>query len=261
MMIAPTLSSNLTIHLKNKIASLPYIQMTANVMQHFGAHIDVNTAKNTIEISNSLYKKNHFYIEGDWSSASYFYSILALAETGSIDISPLYNNSWQGDSILSDIYFRLGVSTYASNNSILLEKAKHKVEHLEYDFTDCPDLAQTVICTCVGLGIKGTFSGMETLRIKETDRILALQNELAKLNWNLEEDGNTFHLHRGNNQIQRPININTYNDHRMAMSFAPLSIIMGEMYIENPEVVEKSNPMFWQHLQQLGFTTTTIEPK
>lgn len=261
MMIAPALQSDLNIQLKNKIASLPYIKMTANIMQHFGASLNVDLKNNLIVISNTPYSKNSLEIEGDWSSASYYYSILALADEGSIELSSLHNNSWQGDSIVSDIYFRLGVSTYASENKVFLEKTKHKVEHLEYDFSDCPDLAQTVICTCVGLGIKGTFSGMETLRIKETDRILALQNELAKLNWILDENNNIFELYRGANLIQRPLKINTYNDHRMAMSFAPLCIILGEMEIENHEVVKKSNPEFWAHLAQLGFQVKEVEPK
>lgn len=261
MMIAPTLSDGMKINLINSIASKPYIEMTASIMRHFGAEVVTDFSANTIEISSQSYQPNTIEIEGDWSSASYYYSLLALADSGSIKLIPLYGNSWQGDIAVSYIYFRLGITTFAIDNCIILEKTKHRIDYLEYNFSDCPDLAQTVICTCAGLGIEGSFKGLHTLRIKETDRILALQQELAKLNWQLIEEGDTFHLKRGNATLLRPITINTYNDHRMAMAFAPLSLVFGDLLIENPAVVEKSNPNFWKHLKQLGFEIKEVEPE
>jgi 3-phosphoshikimate 1-carboxyvinyltransferase len=251
MLIAPELENSTEIHLQTAATSRPYIEMTAALMKHFGAEVYTDFEKGIIQINKQPYQGGALTIEGDWSAASYYYSILALAENGSIELSPLSSNNWQGDSIVSDIYYRLGVSTIATETGFLLEKTKHKIDYLEYDFTDCPDLAQTVICTCAGLGIEGEFSGLHTLRIKETDRIAALQNELQKLGWNLQENGDTFSLQR--NGFLKNTQISTYHDHRMAMSFAPLSLVYDSIEIENPSVVEKSNPDFWKHLQILGF--------
>ena len=193
------------------------------------------------------------FIEADWSAASYLYSALALVDEGSLLLEKLNSNSWQGDSIVSDIYYRLGIQTTVNGENILLEKSDNVISFLEYDFSDCPDLAQSVICTCIGLGIEGKFRGLHTLRNKETDRITALQNELNKFNWLLEEQENDiFELKRKEIKEQHLLKICTYNDHRMAMAFAPLSIIFDGMEIEHPEVVKKSFPHFWSELQKIG---------
>jgi len=251
MMIAPKLQGGLTINLIGEISSKPYIEMTQSIMEYFG--INVNFKENIITIKEQNYKSNTLDVEADWSAASYFYSALALLDEGSLILKNLNAISWQGDSIVADIYYRLGVKTSINGNDILLEKSENIIHYLEYDFTDCPDLAQSVICTCVGLGIGGKFTGLHTLRNKETDRIKALQNELKKLNWLLEEqENNFFELKRTTNTEKSSLEIKTYNDHRMAMAFAPLCIVFGNLSIENPEVVRKSFPTFWQEINKIG---------
>jgi 3-phosphoshikimate 1-carboxyvinyltransferase len=250
MLIAPQLKKGMEIRLTTSATSRPYIEMTANIMRHFGAEVKCDN-KGSIFIAPTPYKSGKLTIEGDWSAASYYYSLLALADSGQIELYPLSDVGWQGDSIVSDIYFRLGVSSIMTDKGILLEKSRHRIEYLEYDFSDCPDLAQTVICTCTGLGIEGQFTGMHTLKIKETDRIAALQAELKKLGWSLTEQNNSYTLSKTGYATDK-IFINTYHDHRMAMSFAPLALTFDCIEIENPEVVKKSNPDFWQHLESLG---------
>lgn len=251
MMIAPNLENGLTINLEGQISSKPYIEMTKSIMEYFGAKVEFKN--NIIEIKAQKYKSNSLKIEGDWSGASYFYSALALVEEGSLLLKNLNSNSWQGDNIVADIYYRLGIKTTTNGDDMLLEKSDNIINYLEYDFSDCPDLAQSVICTCVGLGIEGKFTGLHTLRNKETDRIQALQNELKKINWVLEEDNeNYFELKRSPIKENHSLIFKTYNDHRMAMAFAPLAIVFGEIEIESPQVVEKSFPNFWLELKKLG---------
>lgn len=252
MLIAPMLKSPTEITLQSKIVSKPYIEMTAKVMQHFGAAVAILDDK--INIEPIPYQKNNLFIEGDWSSAAFYYSLVALSEEAKLELSPLFDNSWQGDKVVEAIFYRLGVITSPTENGILLEKGKHIIDFLEYDFIDCPDLAQVVMTTCVGLNIEGKFTGLETLHSKETDRIKAMQTELAKFGWKLEKDNEFYLLSKDYNNKSLPkINISTYNDHRMAMAFAPLVLLHQELEIENPNVVKKSNPDFWAHLEELGF--------
>lgn len=252
MLIAPMLKKSTEITLQSKIVSKPYIEMTAKVMQHFGATIEI--LDNKIKIDSAPYKKNVLFIEGDWSSAAFYYSLAALSEEAEIELSPLFNESWQGDKVVEEIFYRLGVITSPTENGILLEKGNHIIDFLEYDFINCPDLAQVVMTTCVGLNIEGKFTGLETLHRKETDRIKAMQTELAKFGWKLEKE-NEFYLLRKdyNSKILSKISVSTYQDHRMAMAFAPLVLLHQELEIENPNVVKKSNPDFWTHLGNLGF--------
>ena len=251
MMIAPILQNGLNIKLEGEISSKPYIEMTQYIMEHFG--VNLKFENNLIKIKEQEYTSNKLKIESDWSAASYFYSALALLDEGSIILKNLDSKSWQGDHIVSDIYYRLGIKTSKNGEDMLLEKSENIINYLEYDFTNCPDLAQSVICTCIGLGIAGTFTGLHTLRNKETDRILALQNELNKFNWLLEETKpNYFELKRKHILETHKIKIRTYNDHRMAMAFAPLAIVFESIEIENPQVVEKSFPTFWDELSKIG---------
>lgn len=252
MLIAPTFMQQTTIHLNNKIVSKPYIEMTAKVMKHFGASVDLNT--NSVNIKPETYKGNLLKIEGDWSSAAFYYSLVALSENATLELKPLFKNTWQGDSVVADIFYRLGVLTTLTEDGILLEKNEHTIDFLEYDFIDCPDLAQVTIATCVGLNVEGKFYGLKTLIVKETNRIEALQNEVRKFGWKFEAQDDEYILFR-DFSIQPKINIriNTYNDHRMAMAFAPLTLIHETIEIENPNVVKKSNPEFWNHLKDLGF--------
>lgn len=256
MMIAPCFEQGLTIHLEGKISSRPYIIMTQRLMQHFGA--DIIFEENIVRISSQSYKKETLVVESDWSSASYYYSMLAIADEGEIKLKGLFFDSWQGDSVVADIYYRLGICTEKQGEYILLSKTENVIDYLEYDFSDCPDLAQTVIVTCVALGVSGEFTGLESLRIKETDRIAALQNEIGKLGWLLQENSESWVLKRKESfLVNHPIFINTYNDHRMAMAFAPLSLVYSSgLKIENPKVVSKSNPDFWEHIELLGFSYT-----
>lgn len=251
MLIAPKLKKGLSIKLVGNINSKPYILMTKNIMEYFG--VKVNYKNQTISISEQEYKSNTLTIENDWSSASYFYSAFALMKKGKLILSNLSPISWQGDKKVADIFYRLGVKTIVKDNDIVLEHSEHKVDYLNYDFSDCPDLAQTVICTCTGLGIQGKFTGLQTLKYKETDRIKALQNELKKLRWLfIENRDKSYTLKR--TLPTEPYNptIKTYNDHRMAMSFAPLSLIHPKLSIENPEVVKKSFPDFWDEMKKIG---------
>jgi len=251
MLIAPKLPGGLKIRLQGELVSKPYISMTQSVLAHFGIAVDFSS--NRIDIPEQRFIPTPLTIESDWSSASYFYSALSLLDEGSLLLKNLSFNSWQGDEICADIYFRLGIRSTKQGEDVLLEKTGQVTHYLHYDFSDCPDLAQTVICTCVGLGVAGEFSGLNTLRDKETDRISAMQNELRKLNWSLEEkEPNRFLLQRKVEKDPIDLHINTYNDHRMAMAFAPLTICYGQLTIENPDVVNKSFPDFWTEMKKIG---------
>jgi 3-phosphoshikimate 1-carboxyvinyltransferase len=253
MLIGPKLKGGLTIELIGSISSAPYIQMTKSIMEYF--QVPITFEHQIIQILEQGYQAAELTIESEWSSASYFYSSLALLDEGSLVLKNLSFNSWQGDEITADIYYRLGIKSTKIGDDILIEKVAHAVEYLEYDFVDCPDLAQSVICTCIGLGIEGEFTGLHTLKGKETDRIKAVQNEIKKLNWTLEEtaEGN-YHLSRAKERQAIQLQIETYNDHRMAMAFAPLTIIYEELQIESPDVVKKSFPLFWNELQKMGIS-------
>lgn len=219
-------------------------------MEHFG--VAVKFENNRIEIKEQKYSTSALNIENDWSSASYFYSAFALLKEGNLILKNLSPNSWQGDKIVAEIYYRLGVKTIVKNGDLILEHSNNKVDYLNYNFTNCPDLAQTVICTCAALGIQGKFTGLHTLKHKETDRIKALQNELLKLRWVVEEKNNEYTLKRAlPTTLYNPV-IETYNDHRMAMAFAPLAIIHPQLEIKNPEVVKKSFPNFWEEMKKIG---------
>lgn len=251
MLIAPKLPGGLKIRLQGELVSKPYISMTQSVLAHFGIAVDFSS--NRIDIPEQRFIPTPLTIESDWSSASYFYSALSLLDEGSLLLKKLSFNSWQGDEICADIYFRLGIRSTKQGDDVLLEKTGQVTHYLRYDFSDCPDLAQTVICTCVGLGVAGEFSGLHTLRNKETDRISAMQNELIKLNWSLEEkEPNHFLLQRKIERHPIDLHINTYNDHRMAMAFAPLTICYGQLTIENPDIVNKSFPDFWKEMKKIG---------
>ena len=192
-------------------------------------------------------------MESDWSSASYFYSITALCETGTeISLSSFRKDSLQGDSVLKELYKDFGVKTIFQEDSISLVKTStNQIADVEYDLANAPDLAQTVAVTCFGLGIGCHLTGLHTLKIKETDRLLALQNELSKLGANVSVTDRTLTL-ESSNKINSQVAIDTYNDHRMAMAFAPLAL-KTEIIINDAEVISKSYPDFWKDLKQLGF--------
>ncbi len=253
MMIGPLLENGLILELKGNIGSFPYINMTLKTMEQLG--IKNNFNKNTITIFPGKYKSINIKAESDWSAASYYFSVCALSPESRIRIHGLMEMSLQGDSVLPEIYQKLGVTSNFKNDVLELENSGDFVEELHFDFTDCPDLAQTVAVTCAALGVKTQFAGVESLKIKETDRTQALSNELAKFGVDFyEEDG--FWILNGETTSNGPVKINTYEDHRMAMCFAPLAIKHDQIIIEDPMVVKKSYPSFWSDLESLGFSTS-----
>jgi len=250
MMIAPRLPLGLTIHLTGHIASRPYLEMTVALMKHFGANVQWN--ESSITISNGEYRATSYQVEPDWSAASYWFAIVALADEAELMLPRVSPNALQGDKVIIDIMEQLGVRSAFEGEDLMLRKGK-EVTHLEWNFADCPDLAQTVLPVCAAKNIRGTFTGLESLRIKETDRIAALQNELVKIGATLSEQNDKWVLQPGKPRDYSRIEISTYHDHRMAMGLAPLATMM-DVTIHDPSVVNKSYPDFWKDMEQLGFS-------
>jgi 3-phosphoshikimate 1-carboxyvinyltransferase len=250
LMASPLLPNGLHLELVGKVASRPYIEMTLDLMKLFG--VSHTWEGNVIRVPKQCYTANEYTIESDWSGASYWFSVVALAENAEIELLGLKENSLQGDSAIVEIMSHLGVASSFTKDGILLKKKAHETE-VSIDFSDCPDLAQTVVACAAAKGIYMKLRGIESLRIKETDRILALQNELKKFNAALNElEEGWFEVVPSKN-IPEKIRIHTYDDHRMAMAFAPLAFVT-ELEIEEPDVVQKSYPGFWNDLKKAGFS-------
>lgn len=252
LMIAPLLPNGITLELTGTVGSRPYIEMTLRQMEAFG--VQHEWTGNTISVKPQTYQATAYQIESDWSGASYWYSIVALAEEAEIELLGLKENSLQGDSRIAEIMVPLGVSSSFTNQGVLLKKTATQPS-ISVDFSDCPDLAQTVAVCCVAKGVEAEFTGIESLKIKETDRVMALQNELGKFGGQLlEVEANTrYHIPKPTLQDEHtPVRIHTYDDHRMAMAFAPLAL-QRETVIEHPNVVVKSYPGFWDDLRKAGF--------
>ncbi len=262
LLIAPCLPNGLTIHLLDEPVSASYIYMTLNLMQYFG--IPHTWENNTIRIEPGKYQPKPFRVEGDWSSASYYYSIVALAQEADLHIEGLHAESIQGDATVASLYASLGVETIFEEKGIHLRKNKaERPKEFAFDFSRCPDLAQTIMVTLAGLGIKGKLSGLKTLRIKETDRLAAMQAELARIKTTLEikeEQNNITCLLFGKAKWKDKAKFNTYEDHRMAMAFAPLACL-NPIVIKNPEVVSKSYPGFWKDIDLIGIKTIKTKEK
>jgi 3-phosphoshikimate 1-carboxyvinyltransferase len=252
LMIAPSLDNGLELEITGEILSIPYIQMTLNMLSYFG--IEYQFKNNTISISKQEYKAKDIIIEPDWSGVSYIYAIVAASKNASIQLNNFTENSIQGDSVTKDIYAKLGVKTTFNSKGMLIEKVPSTLPvQFNYDFSKCPDIAQTVACSLSQLDIPFKLTGLKTLRIKETDRIAALQNELTKLGYHIIIDQEDNLIWDGEiNKINSKANIETYDDHRMAMAFTPLCM-KHEIEIEEPEVVVKSYPDFWKDMKMLGF--------
>lgn len=248
LMNAPLLPEGLTLELTGKIGSKTYITMTLELMKQFG--IAYSFEGNTISIAPQSYKNTSFAVESDWSGASYWFSLLACADEGSFFLKGLKENSLQGDSKIVEIMDKLGVQSEFKDDGILLTK-KAITGLGSYDFTHCPDLAQTVAVTCALIGQKSQFTGLESLRIKETDRIYALQQELAKFNAKLEEGENGAFTVIPSTDIPANVTIETYDDHRMGMAFMPL-VTKTSVTLLDKEVVNKSYPSFWKHCVLAG---------
>ena len=255
LLIAPKLENGLELTLEGEITSIPYIKMTLALLNEIGVETSYLENKITINPLFSIHARGvRGLIESDWSSASYFYSIIALSEIGTaITLSTFKKDSLQGDAILHEIYNNFGVTTaFNENQSITLTKSEiHQIATLSLDLKNCPDLAQTIVVTCFGLKIGCDLTGLHTLKIKETDRIEALKNELTKLGATVAVTNQSLIL-REPFEIHKNITIATYQDHRMAMAFAPLAL-KTPIHIENADVVSKSYPDFWQDLKKIGF--------
>ncbi|WP_232066280.1 3-phosphoshikimate 1-carboxyvinyltransferase [Hymenobacter sp. BT18] len=253
LMVGPTLPQGLRIWLTGKVGSRPYIRMTLALMQHFGAQC--RDLGEVLEVRPEPYQPTDYTVEGDWSAASYWYAMVALAPAGShLTLPTLRRHSWQGDQAIVGIMEQLGVHTeFLSNETVRLTQVAPAAA-LRQDFTDCPDLAQTVAVVAAALGIPAEMTGLESLRIKETDRIAALQAELAKFGGGLTDEGEgVFRVVSDNFHVSGQ-EVATYHDHRMAMAFAPL-VLRGPLTIQAPQVVRKSYPQFWRELEKTGFTT------
>ena len=255
MMIGPSLPKGLRLILEGKIGSKPYIEMTASLMRRFG--IEVASQDAHIEIPHQVYKPVKYSVEADWSAASYWFAFTALATDAEIALPNIALRSLQGDRVIVDMMEQLGVKAEPRGNTLLLTK-KDTLPEFSWDFTHCPDLAQTVAVVCAAKGIKGTFTGLESLRIKETDRISALHHELQKIGAQLIETGSDWKLVPSQKLPDKITAINTYLDHRMAMAFAPLACL-ADIALENPGVVKKSYPGFWNDLQSVGFKLSATE--
>ncbi len=260
LLVAPYLPNGLTLSLTGPVGSVPYIDMTIAQMQHFGASVRVDWPNQTITVAPGQYEPGVFAVESDWSGASYWFSVVALGQPGStLDVLGLKPNSLQGDSAIVGIMTRLGVQTEFLPEGVRLTQIP-AADHLTQDFTNCPDLAQTVAICCALKGIPATFTGLESLKIKETDRIFALQTELRKFGADLLEiiPNETYHLLPSNGSIpQFPVTIATYDDHRMAMAFAPIAM-RQPIIIEEPGVVAKSYPSFWDDMARVCGVTVGI---
>lgn len=253
LLIAPTLENGLTLHLEGAITSTPYIKMTLSLLNELGVQTSFETNTITVFPFRQLTSKT-FVVESDWSSASYFYSIVALSPVGTqIAISEYKSTSLQGDAILQKIYKDLGVESTFNGTTLILKKIETSYPNcLSIDLSNAPDIAQTIAVTCLGLKIDCDLTGLHTLKIKETDRLVALQNEIQKL-------GTTINITNNSLQLKSPLDLNpgvvisTYNDHRMAMAFAPLAL-KTQLFVDDAEVVSKSYPDFWNDLKTIGFT-------
>lgn len=255
LMIGPTLKKGLTLQLTGEIISRPYINMTIAIMHSFGAEVQLVT-DNTIVVKPGKYNPNDYTVENDWSAASYWYEIIALANNtdATIYLPNLYKNSLQGDCRGAEVFRKLGVETQYTSNGVTLRKTPISIASLEYDFVEMPDLAQTFVVTCCMLGVHFHFTGLQSLKIKETDRINALKVEMKKLGYVIEDRNDSELLWQG--ELCKPMDncaIDTYEDHRMAMTFAPVSMKIGKININDPHVVTKSYPHYWDDLKKVGF--------
>jgi 3-phosphoshikimate 1-carboxyvinyltransferase len=252
LMLAPVLEHGLTLHLDGNISSRPYIEMTLQLMNKFGAKAGF-VSEDTIQVDPTPYTPTEFAIEADWSGASYWLSFVAVAEKAEVVLKGLKSDSLQGDIRILDMMDPLGVKSEFIPGGLKLSK-KESVDSLHLDFSQCPDMAQTVAVTCALKGIKCSMEGLESLRIKETDRITALQNELTRIGAGLEEPekGQWMLMPSERKSMPSEMVFDTYDDHRMAMAFAPVACLTN-VIIKEPAVVRKSYPGFWEDMKKAGF--------
>ena len=254
LLIAPLLEKGIEINIEEPFYSRPYVNMTLNLMNSFGIKSAVKG--NKISIKNQEFSSGSYIVESDWSAASYWYSILSISDNiNNLTLQGLKKKSNQGDSVISELMKSFGVNTQYKEDGIVLTKIKLDTEEIELDFRDCPDLAQTILVVAAYHKIKLKVSGVESLKIKETDRLLAMKNELKKIGCDFYEEGNYWILEKRKREIDDELSIDTYKDHRMAMAFAPLAS-KKSMIINDPDVVVKSYPTYWEDLKKVGFIIT-----
>ena len=256
IMLGSVLDEGIEINLVGKVTSLPYVNMTLDLLTNLGVESIFKGQRIIVKNSNQI-KNSVQIVESDWSSASYFFSIAALADQAHIYLKSYKKNSLQGDSVLRSIYKDLGVNSRFEGNNLILTKEKDLLnKRIKWDLSNSPDIAQTIAVSCYGLGIGCDLEGLHTLKIKETDRLTALYNELSLLGAKISVTDKSLHLAAGQN-FKKGITISTYDDHRMAMAFAPLAIKIS-LSIKKAEVVSKSYPDFWKDLNNLNFKIANI---
>ncbi len=253
LMIAPLMERGLTLHLQGKVISKPYIHLTLQLMKQYG--VESEWVGSTIKVAPQSYRSLPYTVESDWSAASYWYEMMALSQQAEIELKGLFKESLQGDAAGAKLFAQLGVATDYKAGGVVLRKNGNVCQKLIYDFVNEPDLAQTFVTTCAFMDIPFRFTGLQSLKIKETDRIEALKCELRKLGYVLTDTNGSILEWNGERcePEAHPV-ITTYEDHRMAMAFAPASLVRKEgIEIAHPEVVSKSYPHFWENLESAGF--------
>jgi len=256
LLIAPSLKQGLTITLEGDILSAPYIKMTSKIMSYFG--VETEWKGKTICIKKQEYKAKDILIEGDWSAVAFLLESISLSRSGTLKINGLFENSWQGDFKLVDMFQKLGVESNLIDSSLLLSKKENSSinQSLDFNFIDYPDLAQAYCCALAGLKKTATLKGLQNLKYKESHRLFALKSELEKFKQKSEYTDSQFILKES--EISMPTqSLDTHNDHRMAMCLAPLAILF-DIKINDAEVVTKSYPTFWEDLKKMGFTVSVL---
>ena len=249
LLVAPTLKKGLNITIKSVLNSAPYVKMTLELMKSFG--VNYNWNNNRIGVKEQEYVLRSSTVENDWSAASFWYSFIALSKEGSIKIPHLYKNSIQGDAILSDLYTSFGVNTEFNENGVLLTKSIKVTKEVNLNLSNHPDLALPIVVTCAGLGIKGQLNGLESLKIKESDRLVSIKKELNKFNISVEIDDSSIKIKENQKVVQPTSIIECHNDHRIAMSIAPLCMKVDSIKFDDKDVVNKSYPKFWEDFDSI----------
>jgi 3-phosphoshikimate 1-carboxyvinyltransferase len=258
LMIAPMMKEGLVLELTGDIVSRPYIDLTVSLMKEFGAEVQWLDNR-VLRVEPKGYGARRFFVESDWSAASYWYEMVALSDDAEVVLPGLFKNSCQGDRKVADMFEHLGVGTEFVDGEgmdacVRLYKTGRVSGRMDYDFVDQPDLAQTLVVCCCMMNVPFRFTGLQSLKIKETDRISALKIEMAKLGYMIEEENGSVLLWNGERcKGDAEPAVDTYDDHRMAMAFAPCAQILGEIRINAPQVVSKSYPRYWDDLKRVGF--------
>ncbi len=261
LMIAPTMQQGLHLRLTGEIISRPYIDMTLSIMRTYGASAQW-VDDNCLYVASQPYAPVPYVIENDWSAASYWYQMVALSHdpNATVVLPGLFEHSTQGDSQISNIFLSLGVKTEFTSQGVCLTKADAVVPRLDLDMVQQPDLAQTVVATCLSLGVHFHLTGLQSLRIKETDRIAALEKEFSKLGFVISDCNDSEMMWAGERcEVQQKATLDTYDDHRMAMAMAPCALRLGALCINNPQVVSKSYPHFWRDLYAAGYKISEVD--